>query len=196
MKVSKFTVLLTTMILFISSVFPIATYAAETPELEIIPVETVENTYPERPADAKVVEIIDILVDEDGNMEVSQTPSISPYSYYDPAAITLSASGDWYFGKYRSFDGNYLGWEVTAKYANGSTSSTEGLYICLSSEVPAGDVNRKIYSIPLDGKTHKPEDWRKKFGSSDNFRFKYYNATHGTSKAGTIWIKVKVYSWN
>lgn len=196
MRVSKFKVLLATMVLFISSIFPTAAYADKTPELEIIPVETVEDTYPERPADAKVVDVIDILVDEDGNVKMAQPPIFSTCSYYDPAAIKLSASGDWYFGQYRTFDGKYLGWEVTAKYVNGSTSSTNGLYICLSSEVPAGDLNRQIYSIPLDGKTYKPEDWRQKLGTSDRFRFKYYNATYGTSKAGTIWIKVKVYSWS
>ena len=198
MKVSKFKILLATMILFISSIFQTATYAVDSTEpndFEIIPVEEVENTYPERPADAEVVEIFDILIDEDGNMEVLQTPSVSPLSYYSPSAITLSASGKWYYGKYRSFDGNYLGWEVTAKYANGSTSSTKGLYIGLSSQTPAGDLNRQLYAIPLDGKTHKPEDWRKKLGTSDYFRFMYYNATYGTAKAGTIWIKVTMYSW-
>lgn len=196
MKVSKFTVLLATLILFISSVFPTATYAAESSDFEIVPVESVEGTYPERPADAKVIEIIDILIDEDGNMEVSQTSPIAPCSYYDPSAITLSASGKWYYGSYRKFDGKYLGWEVTAKYASGSTSSTNGLYIGLSSETPAGDLNRKLYAIPLDGKTHKPEDWREKLGTSNNYRFMYYNNTYGTSKAGKIWIKVKMYSWS
>lgn len=200
----KFTTLFLVFVMSITSLVPTTAFATEVYDTnlisneDIISVDPVQHsTSSDRPADAKVIEVIDILVDENGIVqEVTPTPSVSPYSYYSPAAITLSASGNWYYGQYRTFDGNYVGWEVTAKYADNSTSSVNGLYIGLTSYTAAGDLNRKLYAIPLDGKTYKPEDWRKKLGTSDDFRFMYYNATYDTSSPASIWIKVTVYSWD
>jgi len=185
-----------TLALLLTSLCPLSV-SAETVgdmDLDFVEADSLERNLPERPADAEVIEIIELEIDEDGN--ITETPPFMSRSYYSPAAITLSPSGSWYRGSWRTFDGNYIGYDVTATYSNGATSSYHGLYIFLESWTPYGDNNRNNWAVRLDGRNVKGDDWRKIQGGSRDYRFAYYNSTYGTSYSGNISVKVTVYSWN
>lgn len=185
-----------TLALLLTFIFPLSA-SAETVggiDLNFVQAGSFDRDLPNRPADAKVIDIIELEIDKDGN--ISETPIIMPMSYYSPSAITLSPSGNWYRGSWRTFDGNYIGYDMSATYANGSTSSYNGLFIFLESATTYGDFNRTNWAVKLDGVNMKGDDWRKIQGGSRDYRFAYYNNTYNTSYSGSITVKVTVYSWN
>lgn len=161
--------------------------------------ENTEADNRERPADAKLVEVIELEIDENGNIAnytSTNDSGISPYSHTGPMSITLSPSGNWVSGKWREFDGQYIGYDVSATYSDGRKSDIRGLIVYMEAYTSIGNNPLHNYMIPLNGVTYKCDDWRRILGAP-SYRFMYKNTTYDLSGyEGSITVKIQAYSWS
>lgn len=166
---------------------------------EIINVKDTESSSKERPEDAKLVGEINLEIDQNGEIiSYSSTDRTAiQRSHTGPMSITLNPTGNWVNGAWHGdFDGRYIGYDVSAKYSNGNTTSFAGLLVRMEAYSSIGNNALKTYAIPLDGVNYKCDDWRQILGSP-SYRFVYKNNTWDLSDyRGAITVSIQAYSWS